>query len=98
MSYQVNLWTVIYSVVFSIGAIGSFFWVIIKRIINHVIEEHIDVMRDELAAFSRKFDRVEYALYNDGRTGLINKVDALIENQQTIKTDIEVMKAKYENH
>jgi len=38
--------------------------------------------------------RVEYALYNDGKTGLINKVDSLIENQQCIKVDVEVMKAK----
>jgi len=40
--------------------------------------------------------RVEYALYNDGKTGLINKVDSLIENQQVIKVDVEVMKAKIE--
>ena len=40
--------------------------------------------------------RVEYALYNDGKTGLINKVDLLIENQQTIKVDVEVLKAKIE--
>jgi hypothetical protein len=97
MVNQVNLWTIIYSVVFSVGAIGSFFWVIVKRIVNHVIEEHIDLMREELASFNRKFDRVEYALYNNGQTGLINKVDALIQNQQIIKTDVEVMKAKYEN-
>ena len=97
MNTQVDLWTIIYSVTFSVGAIGSFFWVIIKRVVNHVIEEHIDAMRQELAAFSRKFDRVEYALYNNGQTGLINKVDTLIQNQQTIKTDVEVMKAKYEN-
>jgi len=40
--------------------------------------------------------RIEYALYNDGKTGLINKVDSLIENQQTIKTDVEVLKSKIE--
>lgn len=38
--------------------------------------------------------RVEYALYNDGKTGLINKVDILIENQQEIKVDVEVLKAQ----
>lgn len=97
MTNQVNLWTIIYSVTFSVGAIGSFFWVIVKKVVNHVIEEHIDVMRDELVKFNHKLDRVEYALYNNGQTGLINKVDALIQNQQIIKTDVEVMKAKYEN-
>jgi hypothetical protein len=42
----------------------------------------------------KKLDRVEYALYNDGKTGLINKVDELIENQQIIKTEVEVIKVK----
>ena len=45
----------------------------------------------------KRLDKIDYALYNDGRTGLINKVDQLIENQQIIKIDVEVMKAKYEN-
>jgi hypothetical protein len=42
----------------------------------------------------KKLDRVEYALYNDGKTGLINKVDELIENQQIIKTEVEVIKVR----
>lgn len=42
----------------------------------------------------KRLDRIEYALYNDGKTGLINKVDDLLENQNQIKIDVEVMKAK----
>lgn len=42
----------------------------------------------------KKLDRVEYALYNDGKTGLINKVDALIDTQQKIKTELEILKIK----
>jgi hypothetical protein len=42
----------------------------------------------------KKLDRVEYALYNDGKTGLINKVDELIENQQLIKTEVEIIKVR----
>ena len=38
-----------------------------------------------------------YALYNDGKTGLINKVDQLIENQQAIKIDVEILKSKAES-
>ena len=45
----------------------------------------------------KRLDRIEYALFNDGKTGLINKVDALIENQQSIKTDIAVLKAQKED-
>lgn len=45
-----------------------------------------------LNKISKRLDKIEYALYNDGKTGLINKVDQLIENQQIIKTDVEVLK------
>jgi len=58
-------------------------------IAKHTISKHTEELKDKLT-------RIEYALYNDGQTGLINKVDALIENQQIIKIDVEVMKAKYE--
>jgi hypothetical protein len=44
----------------------------------------------------KRLDRIEYALFNDGKTGLINKVDALIENQNHIKTDVAVLKSQIE--
>ena len=97
MNTQVSISTILYSYIFSIGAIGGFLWVIAKKAINHVIEEHLNEMKESLYEFNRKFDRIEYALYNDGKTGLVNKVDALVENQQTILIDVEVMKAKYES-
>lgn len=53
----------------------------------------MEEIREEL----RRLDRIEYALYNDGKTGLINKVDCLVENQAIIRTDLEVMKAVYES-
>jgi len=45
----------------------------------------------------KRLDRIEYALFNDGKTGLINKVDSLIENQNYIKTDVAVLKAQKED-
>ncbi len=45
----------------------------------------------------KRLDRIEYALYNDGQTGLINKVEELLSNQQEIKIDVEVVKVKIEN-
>ena len=45
----------------------------------------------------KRLDRIEYALFNDGKTGLINKVDSLIEKQNYIKTDIAVLKAQKED-
>ena len=41
----------------------------------------------------KRLDRIEYAIYNDGKTGLVNKVDDLLENQQAIRIDVEVLKA-----
>lgn len=56
---------------------------------KQIIKNHTESIRDDLS-------KIMYALYNDGKTGLINKVDQLIENQQQIKVDVEVMKAKSE--
>jgi hypothetical protein len=53
---------------------------------KHTIKKHTEGIEDKLA-------KIEYALFNDGQTGLINKVDQLIENQNSIKIDVEVMKA-----
>ena len=59
-------------------------------IARHTISKYTEELKEKL-------NRIEYALYNDGKTGLINKVDALIENQQSIKIDVEVMKARIED-
>jgi len=61
----------------------------LSLIAKHTIQKHTDELKDQLA-------KITYALYNDGKTGLINKVEELLENQQSIKIDVEVMKAKYD--
>lgn len=77
--------TIVYSYFFVIAALLAG----ISLIAKHTIKKHTEILEDKLA-------RIEYALYNDGHTGLINKVDQLIENQNIIKIDVEVMKAKAE--
>jgi hypothetical protein len=77
--------TIVYSYFFVIAALLAG----ISLIAKHTIKKHTEVLEDKLA-------RIEYALYNDGHTGLINKVDQLIENQNIIKIDVEVMKARVE--
>jgi len=77
--------TIVYSYFFVIVALLTGISLIAKQ----SIKKHTEVIEDKLA-------RIEYALYNDGHTGLINKVDQLIENQNIIKIDVEVMKAKAE--
>jgi hypothetical protein len=66
----------------------------IWRAFQHAVRTMVDESVEQIC---KRLDKIDYALYNDGRTGLINKVDCLIENQQIIKIDVEVMKAKYEN-
>ena len=82
---SVDTATIIYSYFFVIAAMLAG----INLIAKHTIQKYTDELKDKLA-------KIEYALFNDGKTGLINKVEELLENQQSIKIDIEVMKAKAE--
>lgn len=80
---DVNTATIIYSYFFVIAALLAGLSLIAK----HSIKQHTEDIKDDL-------QKVMYALYNDGKTGLINKVDDLLERQQQIKIDVEVMKAR----
>ena len=77
--------TIVYSYFFVFAAIGAG----IAMVARHTIQKHTEELKDQLV-------KINYALYNDGKTGLINKVDQLIENQQCIRIDVEVLKAKAE--
>jgi hypothetical protein len=78
--------TIIYSYFFVMAGILAGLAFIAKA----TIKKHTEAIEDKLA-------RIEYALFNDGQTGLINKVDQLIQNQNIIKIDVEVMKAMSES-
>lgn len=82
---NVDTATIVYSYFF----VGVAVFAGVGIIAKHTIQKHTDELKDKLA-------KIEYALYNDGKTGLINKVDQLIENQQVIRIDVEVLKAKAE--
>jgi len=77
--------TIVYSYFFVAAALMAG----LSMVARHAIIKHTEELKDKL-------NRIEYALYNDGKTGLINKVEELLENQQAIKIDVEVMKAKSE--
>ena len=77
--------TIVYSYFFVFAAVGAG----IALVAKHTIQKHTEELKDQL-------QRINYALYNDGKTGLINKVDQLIENQQCIRIDVEILKAKAE--
>jgi hypothetical protein len=80
---NVDLATIIYSYFFVFAALLAG----ITMIAKHTISKHTEDLKDKLS-------RIEYALYNDGKTGLINKVEELLEYQHAMKIDIEVMKSK----
>lgn len=89
--------TIIYSYTFVIGGISTAIWYLFRHGVQRIIATNMEELRLELAAIAeldKKMDRIEYALYNDGKTGLVNKVDSLIENQQRIKEDVLVLKTK----
>jgi hypothetical protein len=75
------------TIVYSYFFVGAALLAGMSIIAKHTIQKHTEELKDKLT-------RIEYALYNDGKTGLINKVEELLENQQSIKIDVEVMKAK----
>jgi hypothetical protein len=77
--------TIIYSYFFVVVALLAG----IAMIAKHAIKTHTEKIEDKLS-------RIEYALYNDGKTGLINKVEELLENQQSIRIDVEILKIKAE--
>jgi len=77
------------TIVYSYFFVGAAMLAGLAIIAKHTIQKHTDELKDKLS-------RIEYALYNDGKTGLINKVEELLENQHLIRIDVEVMKAKSE--
>lgn len=77
------------TIVYSYFFVGAAMLAGISLIAKHTIQKHTDELKDKLS-------RIEYALYNDGKTGLINRVEELLENQQCIRIDVEVLKAKSE--
>ena len=82
---NVDVATIVYSYFF----VGIAVFAGVGLVARHTIKEHTEELKDKL-------NRIEYALYNDGKTGLINKVEELLENQQCIRVDVEVLKARAE--
>jgi hypothetical protein len=77
------------------NTIANAIWAFLESIV--IIGTPIFFILKGQRKLDKRLDRIEYALFNDGKTGLINKVDALIENQQSIKTDVAVLKAQKED-
>ena len=63
----------------------------IWKAFQHAVQTIISTNIEEII---KRLDKIDYALYNDGKTGLVNKVDNLLDNQQSIKIDVEVLKAR----
>jgi hypothetical protein len=94
LTNNANLSGIIYYYFFVFGGIFTALGMLFRHYIVKTIKEENEKLCVIIHEMDKRTTRIEYALYNDGKTGLINKVDALIENQQIIKTDVEVMKAR----
>ena len=101
--WNMDVSQIVYNYGFVGGGLALILWSIFQLGVHKSIENHMVEITDQirpivecLNELSRRLDRIEYALYNDGHTGLINKVDQLVENQQIIKTEVEIIKAKAE--
>lgn len=95
-----NLSQFFYNYVFVIGGVGTALWLFFKLGVHKAIEDHMAELRAELAPINemdKRLGRIEYALYNDGKTGLVNKVDLLVENQQSIREDVLVLKVQHQH-
>lgn len=90
------------SVAIAVGLWRFFQFGVHKSVEAHLAEQReefmaqLKVVTDLLMEMDKRTGRIEYALYNDGKTGLVNKVDFLLENQQEIKIDVEVLKVRGE--
>lgn len=95
----------VYGFFFVFTAVAFGFWRVFQHGVHKSIENHLEDLKSEIMDsltnlteqvehIDKRTDRIEYALYNDGQTGLINKVDQLVDNQQVIKTDVAVLKVK----
>lgn len=95
-----NLSQFLYNYVFVIGGVGTTLWIFFRLGVHKAIESHMEEIRQELAPIAeldKRLDRIEYALFNEGKTGLVNKVDFLIENQQSIKDDVLILKVQHKH-
>lgn len=93
---QVNLSGTIYYYFFVFAGLVAALGVVFRHYLIKTIKEENEKVIECINTMDKRTSRIEYALYNDGKTGLINKVDLLIANQQDIKVDVEVLKAKSE--
>jgi len=88
---QANLSSIFYywSAVLIVLLSGAAF--VFRHYLKKTIQDETAKIAEKLNEMDKRTGRIEYALYNDGKTGLINKVDTLIENQSEIKADIKVL-------
>ena len=98
-----DLSSTLYGFFFVTVATSLGLWRLFQHGVHKSVESHLNELREELKPLmelmnemDKRTTRIEYALYNDGKTGLINKVEELLVNQQSIKVDVEVMKVKAE--
>ena len=59
-----------------------------------IVGTPVSITLKSLRKLDKRLTRIDYALFNDGKTGLVNKVDSIIEKQASISEDVAVLKAE----
>ena len=65
-----------------------------EEALNKQIQLFEDNFDQKIREISKVLERINYAIFNDGKTGLVNKVDSIIEKQAEISTSVEVLKSQ----
>ena len=74
------------------NSISNTIWAILESFV--ILGTPVFLILKGQRKLDKRLDRIEYALFNDGKTGLVNKVDEIIDRQHEIKEDVAVLKAE----
>ena len=74
------------------NSITNTIWAILESLV--IIGTPVFLILKGQRKLDKRLDRIEYALFDDGKTGLVNKMDLVIEKQADISTSVEVLKSQ----
>ena len=66
----------------------------IEEVLNHQLQLFEDKFDTKIKEIMDVLSKVNYAIFNAGKTGLVNKVDSLLEKQTEISISVEVLKSQ----
>lgn len=74
------------------SSITNTIWAVLESLI--IIATPIFMINKKFNKMEKRLDRIEYAIFNDGKTGLKNRVDDIWSEIPELKSDIKVIQHK----